>query len=387
MVKLLRLFRGYIVFVAQGGFVERFMNLCRINEINLWLVENDGVKVKACTTPREFQKICAFAKDAGMDVKALEKRGLPFFSKRHKWRFGAVCGLLLSVIFIGVMSLFIWNVEVIENGVKVKGFTEGLEAQGVHVGALKSHVDILGVQEKLLENFPQLSWVSVNIFGSKAQVEYSLAKKEKTPDDTKTPTNLVASKKGEVVLVEGYKGTNQVKAGDFVVEDSLLISGVIINGDMTEEFVHAKGKVFAKTRNLIERTGYSKQRFRVTDESNSYYKLNFFGLMIPLGFSKTSSLVCKTDINLEGNSTVLPIGVQRLDSIALSDSDVKLVPSYQKLLCLKEIVEDKRRICKNAKIKSVKISEKNDGGVLTMLATIDCVEDIAVEKEVFVEKN
>ena len=61
----------------------------------------------------------------------------------------------------------------------IEGFTEYLAGLGVETGARKSKVDILQVQENLLDTFSELSWVSINIFGTKAQVEYMYAKPQK----------------------------------------------------------------------------------------------------------------------------------------------------------------------------------------------------------------
>ena len=57
MIQLLRLLKGYVSFTAEGGFPERFINLCNSNGIVLWDVQNDGVKVKAFTTTKDFKRI------------------------------------------------------------------------------------------------------------------------------------------------------------------------------------------------------------------------------------------------------------------------------------------------------------------------------------------
>lgn len=47
IINFLRLILGFVEFEAKGGFPERFLNLCTVNGITLWQVQNDGVKVKA----------------------------------------------------------------------------------------------------------------------------------------------------------------------------------------------------------------------------------------------------------------------------------------------------------------------------------------------------
>ena len=73
MIKLLKWLQGYVIFEATGGFVERFLNLCKINCINLWSVKNDGIKVEAFTTFSEISKLSTPAKRSGMDVKIVKK--------------------------------------------------------------------------------------------------------------------------------------------------------------------------------------------------------------------------------------------------------------------------------------------------------------------------
>ena len=61
-----------------------------------------------------------------------------------------------------------------------------------------------------------MSWVSINIFGTKAVLE--VKENSETPQiaDSTTPMNIIAKKDGQIVLVEGHKGANAVKEGDVV---------------------------------------------------------------------------------------------------------------------------------------------------------------------------
>ena len=57
LITFLRMLFGFVEFEAIGGFPERFLNLCYINGITLWNVQNDGVKVKACTPIKAYRNI------------------------------------------------------------------------------------------------------------------------------------------------------------------------------------------------------------------------------------------------------------------------------------------------------------------------------------------
>ena len=388
MISIFRYISGYVVFCAEGGFPERFLNLCKTNGLSLWNVENDGVKVKACTSAKEFQNIEKPAKNSGMTVKTLENKGIPFWAKRHKWRCGLLVGLVVAVCLVWYMSGFIWEVEVAqEDGVKINNFTENLEILGVKPGARKSKIDIPEVQEALLEMYPELSWVSLNIFGDKAKIEYTPATPSPEIIDTKTPSNIVASKSGKITLMEGYGGTNMVKEGGFVSEGSLLISGVKTNADGSESFVRARGKVFAETKNTFASECEYKNTLKTADEKFVRYRIDLFGLKIPLGFKPKGEELSETDIPFSVNSTILPVGVIRDEGIAFIETKGEYNSQETYMLNFLSCIREKRKDYKDADIKSVKytVSDKKTGQKLTM--SIVCVENIALEKGFFVEEN
>lgn len=386
MVSLLRFFGGYTQFCAEGGFPERFLNLCKINGISLWGIENDGVKVKACTSAKEFEKIKIPAEKSGMEIKELSSKGLPFFAKRHKWRCGAVFGIMVAVSFVWIMSGFVWEVEIVEeDGVKIEDFTESLEELGVKSGARKSKIDILDVQEKLLKRYPQLSWVSINIFGDKVQVEYTPAK---TAPELKTEngtSNIVAKKEGKIVLVEGYKGTNAVKEGGYVAKGSLLISGVMKNADGSETFSKASGKVFAQTDNIFSSTFVPSPKACITTDNFQRYSICFFNVKIPLGFGNDGNVKWETDMKLKGKSAVLPVGIIREDSVATKEESIKLNENELFLINLNNCIKEKRRNFSDVEFTKIDYVSKNESERNTLTMNILCVENIAEEKMVLVE--
>lgn len=386
MVSLLRVLGGYTKFSAEGGFPERFLNLCKIDGISLWSIENNGVKVEACTSAREFEKIKNPAIKSGMEIKELESKGFPFFVKRHKWRCGAVLGVFIAVLFVWIMSGSVWEIEIVEEeGVKIENFTESLEELGVKPGARKSKIDILDVQEKLLKMYPQLSWVSVNIFGDKVQVEYTPAKTAPQIKKENVTSNIIARKSGKIVLVEGYKGTNVVKEGGYVAKGSLLISGVRVNADGSETFSEASGKVFAQTHNTYSSFEDVCSERTLTADDFRRYSICVFNLKIPLGFYEKGSLFWNTEMMLQGDSAVLPVGIMREESVETQNMKLNLSTSELRLLNLCRCIKEKRSKYSEAELVKVGFTQKDDGGKNILSMEILCVEDIAEEKIVLVE--
>ncbi len=386
MIEILRLIKGYVEFCAEGGFPERFINLCNIKGINLWNVKNDGVKVVAFTTEREFQELKIPAENSGMTLKIIKSKGLKAFAKRHKWRCGAVSGIILAFCFWVFMSGFIWEVEILAtDGVNVEDFTESLADLGVKIGARKSKIDVINVQNQLMNEYNELLWVSLNIFGGKAQVEMSEFIEQKDITDTKTPINIVARKKGEIVLVKGYKGVNVVKEGDNVTKGTLLISGVVKNFDGSEYFTHAKGEIFAKTKNNEKiMCSYKNKVFTTIQRENRYY-LYVFSLKIPLGFKTKGDFLTESNKLLESGGTILPFGIIREDNYTKLEKGIEYSPEQAMLYGLLEGVQTKRENYNKSELKSVKYDfiEKNDKVEINV--KVSCIEDIAKESLILTE--
>ncbi len=380
MLTFLRLIKGYVIFEATGGFCERFLNLCKINGINLWNVKNDGVSVVACTSEAEFKMLNIPAENSGMSIKTVKTRGFIHFLRLHKWRCGIAVGFVCVLLFVLSMSMRIWNVEIVSiNGTKLENFSEAVNDEGIKTGVLKSSINNEAVQEKLLSRFPELAWVSVNIFGSKVQVEYMPAQIQTPFSDTSEFTNVVAEKAGEITLLQCYRGEGKVKKGDYVPKGTLLISGIVKNADKTESITHASGKVFAKTKTEYKFKVCKEMKAEVTTAEKSVYLLNFFNLKIPLGIAKKDYEFSQTEILLKGNNTSLPVGVNRNDYINSHSQKLSFTEKECKYIALAQCIKNKREGYENAQFESITYREKNENGQLTLIQKIVCVEDIALE--------
>ena len=386
MIQILRLLKGYVEFCAEGGFPERFINLCNIRGINLWNVKNDGVKVVAFTTEREFEELKIPAENSGMTLKIVKSRGLKTFVERHKWRCGAALGILLAFCFWIFMSGYIWEIEILEtSSINVEDFTESLADLGVKIGARKSKIDIIQVQNQLMNEYSELLWGSLNIFGGKVQVETSGFIEQKEITDIKTPVNIVAKKKGEIVLVKGYNGVNAVKEGDNVTKGMLLISGVVKNFDGSEHFTHARGEVFAKTRNKERIDCSYKNTVLTTVQKESRYYIYVFSLKIPLGFKTNGEFLTENNKLLKSGETILPFGVIREDDFMKITKNIEYSPEETRLLGLLEGVKIKRERYNKTELQKVEynfVDNKNSGEINIK---INCIEDIATEIKILTE--
>ena len=284
------------------------------------------------------------------------------------------------------MSGFIWEIEILETqGVNVESFTESLADLGVKVGARKSKIDVVQVQNQLMNEYSELLWVSLNIFGGKVQVEMSEFIEQKEITDTKKPVNIVASKKGEIVLVKGYRGVNSVKEGDNVTKGTLLISGVVKNFDGTEYLTHAKGEVFAKTKNREKTICPYKSNLALSSLNDSRYYLYAFSLKIPLTMKIKGDMYSESQELLKSGKAVLPFGIIREDCIKKQESIIEFSITQSKLSALLDGVKKKRCAYNKSELESVdyEFADKGDYGEIKV--KVSCIEDIAKESLIFTE--
>ena len=387
IIKLLRLILGYVEFQASGGFPERFLNLCNINGITLWDVQNDGVKVKACTPVRAYRNIRKSAHKSGMKVRIVRKRGLPFFVKYNKARVGILVGAIVSVVFLAFSSCVLWDIEVTGNTkIKSEQLLDSLYEYNVRVGSVKSKIDTKSVEAELLKEYPQLSWASVNIFGMKAVLEVKENKDMPEIIDDNIPMNIVAKKDGRIVSVNGYNGTNVVKENDFVLTGDLLISGIKTNQDGSERLVRAKGKVFAETTTNISEKVCRIQEVQVLNEADIRYKIYLLGVQIPIGLKCKGEMIYSDKKLLKGDSTMLPLGVMWEVSYVLSHESIELTEGQAEMLSLLEIVRKKRNeFSGEYEILKTKYEKKVTEKGIVIENKVVAKENIALERELFIE--
>ncbi len=386
LVRILRLLLGYVEFTASGGFFERFINLCNFEGVRLWNIVRENDTLTACASIGDYKHIRKPARRSGMRVKLRYKRGLPFVLHGHRARAGLLIGFVILIAFVSIMSSALWEIEVTgAESAESERILEILKDDGIKIGAFKAKINADKAERDILSKMPELSWVTVNILGSKAQVEIRMAVISPDIIDLNTPVNVVALKDGVIKLTEVYIGQKAVNENVAVVKGDLLISGVTVNKDGTEALCHADGKVFAETKTeLSAKTSFQCAGQVITGVKNVYY-LNFFSLKIPLCLKGEN--VYTTDIFLAGKRAVLPVGITRAVRTDLGDPASRLTENEAKLLSLLSLVRAERNDLSGLERESISraFTRTEDGVLLT--GSYKGIENIAVQKEIFVDKQ
>lgn len=330
----MRYFSGYVEFIGKGGFGERFINLCSVYDIPLWSVRADSGGFIARTTPDGYKNILICARKSGVKTSMRRRVGVPFIIHRYRRRWGLAAGAVFLVLCLSFLSTKIWLIDVSGNSsVTDDEIIECVKEAGLFIGATKSKLNPPQISLYASGKIEKLSWISVNITGSCANIEVREGFDSPKIKDSSGQYNLVASRDAQLVILETYNGSAQAKIFNPVLKGEVLISGIDQNKDESAAFTHADGYAVGRTEDKFNIDCTTDEKAYKSKLIRRVKKLYFFGIEIPLGkvpkdydskfdFKKYFSLGAKA----------MPFGIfytdyskREADEKALSQKQTKLV--------------------------------------------------------------
>ncbi len=330
LVGLVRFFRGYVKFSANGKFPERFLNITSRYGISLWNANPMHGGLEAEMYVCDYRKIRNVARKTGIRLRILQKHGLPFFVNKYKSRIGIPVGAVVGTILIFALSNFIWSVSITGTSNLSRTYIEDVLARnGVSVGAFKNNIDAKAVERNTMLEVNKVGWMGVNITGSiiSVEVKEKAEKPELRTDDS--PSNLKALCDGVITKINVRSGVTKVMKGSGVAKGDLLVSGVLQNKeeDMYQytKYVRSEGEVFAdvsmnKELSLPKNYNYCF----LSDNKTERRRLKFLWFDIPadMSFNRYDDFVCSYEDSLFClNDTALPMGIKKRTDYELCEKE------------------------------------------------------------------
>lgn len=391
LVNLFRLLRGYVEFSFAGGFNEGFVNSCFKEKLDIKNVKAADDALTAQCDIKTYKKLHKVAFKHGGRVRILKKKGLPFLTYPLKNRPGIYVGMLFFVLYISFMGGFIWNITITGNNrLEAAQIIDYLNKNGVKIGARWSQIDKESIEFGVLADFDDVSWISINKFGSTAAIEINEAVAEPDVIDVKSITNVIADRDGVITHITALGGLPVVKAGEAVTKGDLLISGVYESeADGLNHYTHAHGTALAKTEELISLNISRHQHSKNYTQSRQYKSIRFFGLRIPLYLKKlggeAESTVEKSRFIL--NSTVLPIEFVTETKRYYEITDKLLTDGELEKLAISELSRRKETELSDCTIidESVRMNTSESGCLIT--GKYSCIADIGKERAIQIDEK
>ncbi len=377
---LLGMLTGFVEFTAEGGFPERFINLCSLEGIPLnGLYCSKGI-ITGKTSVNGYKKMRSAAKRSGMRMRIRNKKGLPFFIRKNKNRAGILAGAAVFAALTVFLSTRIWSIEV-EGNVLLSDeeIISVFEELGVHTGAAKRSLDTKKIQEAAARKIDKALWTSLNLDGSTAVIEIREITQPSGKKSDGVPCNIIASREGAVEIIEAYMGKAEVKKGDGVRKGSLLVSGVTENLDGSVTLRSAEAYVAALTeRNFSSEVPLTPEVKKVELRKTVRF-LHILGIKIPLNVKLGKAEGCpvyESERSLSANGKKLPVGILTKRYTEAFDTAETLTEDRAALEAYEKIMHQMTVELFNVEIRACSVRQKTSEDVVRLSAAVSCLENI-----------
>ena len=380
-IRFLHFLTGYVLFTAEGGFPERFVNLCADMGISVWDVRpQDGV-LCGKTSASAYLRLRAAARRSGMRLRIRRKRGLPFFLHRNRKRYGMLIGSGVFLLILVLLSSRMWMIEIEGNDLLTdETVRQALREVGVSEGMRPDAIDASAAERALVRILPGVDWIALNVDGS---VLHVALREDAVPETNaaQLPCHIVASRDGYLVRLEPYVGQAIARIRTAVQRGELLVSGAKEHKNGGVTLHHAAGYAEAQTTRTLRCTlagrtypTASKKRFRVA--------LRFFGVHLPLGDPKPvdHSIYFSYETFLTAAGARLPVSYVVYRSTFYT-GEHRLSAAQSRLLLRSDFGEKAAMTLRGCRIEEARVVLRGN----TCTGTFSLLENIAAEREILLD--
>ncbi len=233
---------------AEGEKTEAFLNELSRRQIGFRNAASEDGGVRLTVNRPDLKRAREAAAESGMRLKTLGKSGLFTLPGRLKKRYVLLGMSLALLIWVFHMSNVIWEIKVSGNDkVSSAQILEQLRQLGVGVGENGTRIDNRRIRSLMLERIRELSWLTVRVNGSRAEVIVRERRPRPELIRGSDAADITASKTGMIENIAALEGRALVKKGDMVLAGQKLISGELTDLQGETRRVRALGDVWART--------------------------------------------------------------------------------------------------------------------------------------------
>lgn len=388
MIHPLLFLAGYEILEADRACASQIVNICAQRGITYRMLGFYGERIRLRVTPLQALRLRAACEAREIALSTVSRKGLYAVLGKLLMRPGLLAGLVLC-IFVAVMSeQVVWDVRIVGNSeVPTEQIVATLGECGFGVGTRIRSLELDKIENHFLILSDDISWITVNITGTVADVEVREVLKAEAPPDY-AASNLVATKNGIVTGFEDVSGNISVEIGEAVSEGELLVSGVYGSEDTATRFVRARGKVFALCeRDFCINVPFEFEQKIYSGAQKIKKSLIFFEKEVKFfENSGNSYTTCDTIdrvkyFDLFGLGE-LPIGIRTVRYVEYRTVKAMRTEEQAKAEATFELWESFYAEAPDAELVGKKISGKTDGDSYILFATVKSIENIAEEREI-----
>jgi len=239
-------FEGRVTLSGDSRHATAVLNLLLQHAVPYISLREDGACFYIRMPYQAARRLLCLCAAEQIDLEVISCRGLPDLWTRYGKRVGIVFGGFLAALLLFLSSRVVWDVHITGNELLGEGeILSMLESNGLGIGTYLPSLDTDLVESRLLLAYREISWISINIRGTTANVE--ILETQSGLEPTSSAANLVATRDGLIERIEAYDGNVCVKVGDTVGEGDVLVSGIYEGGNGSLRTTRAQGQIYART--------------------------------------------------------------------------------------------------------------------------------------------
>ena len=292
---------GHVICRISGEEPLRFLNLCRSQDVCLYGVQKKEDGYLCAMSLQDFFRIRNIRRLAGVHIRIIRRKGLPFLLKKMEKRSVFFLGIALCIALLGICYGFIWDIRIDGNQeITNENILRYLQSTQIKCGMIKKNVDPHSIAADLRNAFPSFSWVSVEKTGTILKIQVEEARKNVSIQENVQDGSLYADKEGEIASVVTRSGICRVQEGEYIYPGDLLVSGEIpvlddsgnvvryaycaADADIVLNTAYAyydrisyayQKKIYEKPRLSAVQFGFGEQQLKIGEkEKNGEYRVN-----------------------------------------------------------------------------------------------------------------
>lgn len=395
---------GIITVSLRGSNIEKVMNLALSRGIFIWDVKRGDESVNFKVRSSGYEALKEIADENGFIFEVTGKEGLPFLKKIAQRRLGFIGGALLFIAALYLMSSFIWIIELSGNkNVNSNRIITTAARHGVYKGAAKWSFSRNEVEEAILRDISELTYVKLDIRGVKVNLQ--VVEKIFPGKEINGPCHMVAGKDGVVEEVLVLDGQASVKEGDVIAKGDILISGIVFPQKSPyielEEYAEEEAPYLVRARGRVKARvwyeGYGeckmvseKKILSGREISKIYLETPWKEIILkgrretgfPLFKQKVSGKEIKTPVGNFGLYRVI-IQEQIKESIRYSESEAVKIAREKAV----ENLEARTKKEVNEKDLKIEILSLPSDPVLRIKTSMENIEDVAIPRVIKTGEN
>lgn len=229
MKNLIRWLCGYLCIHLNGRQINRFLNLCARNGIEIWNITTDMERMaKANLRLKDIYLIRPFLKKTKTHFRIIKKKGFPFWCHRHKYlKWILVVLPILAILYLNSLT-YIWKIDISGNHkISTAEILDIISADEI-IGKKGKSINCTDIEYQLRKEYNQMGWVSVFVDHTNLciYIKESLYEEYVFEEEDKVQKyDYITQKDARIYSIVTRSGTSLVKKGDIVRAGDVLVSG------------------------------------------------------------------------------------------------------------------------------------------------------------------